>query len=84
MEILFSDSFKRDFRRIKDRELRERIIKTVKKLAEAPESGKPLRYGFKGHRRLVVKPFRIIYRFDGKKIIVNCFEHRKNVYRRHR
>ena len=81
MEILFSDEFRKDFKRIKDRNLRERIIKAIKKIEILPGSGKPLKYHLKGHRRLVVKPFRIIYRIEREKIIINCFEHRKSIYK---
>jgi len=82
MKIIFSEEFKKDYKRIKDQKLRLRIIKKIKKLEKLPESGKPLRYYLKGHRRLVVKPFRIIYRIENSKIIINCFEHRKEVYKR--
>lgn len=82
LEIIFSEEFRKDYRRIKDKALRKRIIKAIKKLAHMPEAGKPLKYGFRGHRRLVVKPFRIIYRIEGNRIFVNLFEHRKSVYRK--
>jgi len=81
MEIIFSEEFRKDFKRIKDSKLRERIIKVVKKLESLPDSGKPLRHRLKGHRRLVVKPFRIIYRTEKERLVINCFEHRKKVYR---
>jgi len=82
MEIIFSDEFKKDYKRVKDRKLRLRIIKNIRKLKKLPKSGKSLRYILKGHRRLVIKPFRIIYRIEGNRIIINCFEHRKEVYKR--
>jgi addiction module RelE/StbE family toxin len=82
MEIIFSEEFKKDYKRIKDRNLRLRIIKSIKKLEKLPESGKPLKYDLKGHRRLAINPFRIIYRIEGPRIIINCFEHRKDVYKR--
>ncbi len=81
MEILFSEQFRKDYKRIKDHSLREKIIKSITKLKELPESGKPLRHELKGHRRLVIKPFRIVYRLERDKIIINCFEHRKKVYK---
>ncbi len=81
MEIIFSDEFRKDYRRIKDGKLREKIIKAIKKLETLPHSGKPLRYNLRGYRRLVVKPFRIVYRIERERIIINCFEHRKKVYR---
>jgi mRNA-degrading endonuclease RelE of RelBE toxin-antitoxin system len=52
----------------------------IKKLAEVPESGKPLRYEPKVHRTLRVAPFRIIYRIEKDAIIINCFDHEKDVY----
>ena len=82
LEIIFSDRFRKDYKRIKDSSLRKRIIRAIKKLGEFPETGKPLRYGLKGHRRLQVKPFRIIYRIEDNKVIINTFEHRKSIYKK--
>jgi len=39
-----------------------------------------LKYELKNHRSVRVSPFRIIYRLEGDKIIINCFDHRKDVY----
>ena len=44
MEIIFSLEFKKEFKRIRDRSVRLKIIKHLKKLAQLPESGKPLKY----------------------------------------
>ena len=82
MEILFSEEFKKDFKKIKDKTTRLRIIPQIKKLALLPESGKPLRHDLKHHRSIRIHPFRIIYRIEKDKIIINCFDHRKNVYER--
>lgn len=80
MEIIFSEEFQKDFQKIKDKVTRLRIIKQLKKLEEIPEAGKPLRYELKNHRSLRIPPFRIIYRLEKDKIIINCFDHRKEVY----
>ncbi len=80
MEIIFSNDFKKEFKKIKDKTTRLKIIKQSKKLSEIPESGKPLRYDLKNHRSVRIPPFRIIYRIEQNKIIVNCFDHRKEVY----
>lgn len=80
MEIIFSSDFKKDFKRIKDKKTRLKIIKQIKKLAGQPESGKPLKYNVKNHRCLRIPPFRIIYRIKDNSITVNCFAHRKSVY----
>ncbi len=44
--------------------------------------GKPLRYSLKGHRRLRVSNYRIVYRIDpsNTKVIIMAIKHRKNIY----
>lgn len=44
--------------------------------------GKPLRYSLKGHRRLRVSDYRIVYRIDplSQKIIIVAIKHRKEIY----
>ncbi len=81
MEIIFSAEFKKEFKKIKDKPTRLKIIKHLKKLAQLPESGKPLKYELKNHRSVRIPPFRIIYRLEENRIIINCFDHRKNVYK---
>ena len=80
MEIIFSEEFKKEFQKIKDKKTRLRIIKQLKKLSDMSEAGKPLKYELKNHRSVRVSPFRIIYRLEEDKIIINCFDHRKEVY----
>ena len=71
MQIIFSEEFKKDFKKIKDKSIRLRIINHLKKLEQLPESGKPLQHHLKGHRSIRVPPFRIIYRLEQDKIIIN-------------
>ncbi len=80
MEIIFSEDFKKDFKKIKDKQTRLKLIKHIKKLGELPKSGKPLKYELKNHRSVRIPPFRVIYRIEKDKIIVNCFDHRRDVY----
>lgn len=42
--------------------------------------GRPLRQSLKGHRKLRVGDYRIIYRIDCDKIIILKIGHRKEVY----
>lgn len=44
--------------------------------------GKPLRYSLKGHRRLRVSAYRIVYRIDPShhKVIIVAIKHRKDIY----
>ena len=81
MEIIFSEEFKKDFKKIKDKSIRLKLIKHIKKLGELPDSGKPLKYELKNHRSVRIPPFRIIYRLEKDKIIINCFDHRRDVYK---
>ncbi|MBI2673167.1 type II toxin-antitoxin system RelE/ParE family toxin [Candidatus Woesearchaeota archaeon] len=81
MQIIFSEAFKNEFKKIKDKSTRIRLINHLKKLEQLPASGKPLQYNLKGHRSVRVPPFRIIYRIEQDKIIINCFDHRKDVYK---
>ena len=81
MQIIFSEEFKKDFRKINDKSTRVRIISHIKKLEELPEYGKPLQYNLKGHRIIRIPSFRIICRIEQDRIIINCFDHRKDVYK---
>jgi len=81
MQIIFSKEFKKEFKKISDKTTRLKIIKSIKKLNKLPESGKPLRYNLRNHRSIKIPPFRIIYRIEQDKIVINCFDHRRNVYR---
>ena len=80
MDIIFSDEFRKDYKKIKDKSTQLKIIKQLKKLSENPELGKPLKYNLKNHRSVRVTPYRIIYRLEKDRIIINCFDHRKDVY----
>lgn len=44
--------------------------------------GKPLRYSLKGHRRLRVSDYRIVYRIEAEEhsVIIVAIKHRKDVY----
>jgi mRNA interferase RelE/StbE len=44
--------------------------------------GKPLRYSLKGHRRLRVSDYRVVYRIEPEKhaVIIIAIKHRKDVY----
>ena len=44
--------------------------------------GKPLRYSLKGHRRLRVGDYRVVYRIeiDSQLVLIVAIKHRKDVY----
>lgn len=64
--------------------IRDRIKRAIEtRLSMDPIGlGKPLRYSFKGHRRIRVGDYRIIYRVDNDSKIVTIIliKHRKHVY----
>ena len=79
MQIIFSDEFRKDFNKIKDKLTRIKIINHLKKLDQLPKSGKPLQYDLKGHRSIRIPPFRIIYRIESTRISILTIRHGKQL-----
>lgn len=80
-EIVWSDKFRREVTKIKDNKLKEKLQKQIQNIVECPELGKPLRYDLKGERIIYIKPYRLIYSYQGTTLYLLRFEHRKEVYR---
>jgi len=78
--VVATEKFEKDVKRIRDKGLRERLEKQIRKIIEEPASGKPLRYDLKGERTVYVKPYRLIYAVDGDRLILLRFKHRSVVY----
>ena len=78
--IAYTHKFEHDVRRLRDGLLKERLEKQIRKIAESPEAGKPLRYGLKGEWAVRIQPFRLIYAVQGDRLILLRFEHRKEAY----
>ncbi len=81
MEIRFAEEFKRDYKKIRDSALRKRLLKVLKKLKTMPESGKPLKYGYKGKRRIRIGHFRLVYSIEGDILMILSLQHRKKAYK---
>jgi addiction module RelE/StbE family toxin len=79
-EIVWTQKFERDFRKIKDRSTQDKLEKQIMKIKDNPDFGKPLKYDLKGEWTTYVKPYRLIYSVKGDKLILLRFEHRKTVY----
>ena len=78
VKLYFSPLFKKLFLKIKDKSLKERIIKQFPKIKQNPEIGKPMMFARKGTRELYVNPYRIshIY-FKGKgEVVLLKFYHK--------
>ena len=80
-QIVWSDKFRKEVTKIKDNRLKEKLQKQIQNIVESPELGKPLRYNLKGERTVYVKPYRLIYAFQGTTLYLLRFEHRKGVYK---
>ena len=81
MKVIYTEEFKRDARKVKDKKIQDRIKKMVKKIKGNPEVGKPLRYDLSGLRSIKIPPFRVLYEIRANLIILHKFEHRKGVYK---
>ena len=78
--VIPTEKFEKEFKKIKDWGLKEKLKKQITKITENPNFGKPLRYGLKGEWTVYVKPYRLIYAVEGDKLILLRFEHRNHVY----
>ena len=59
----FHPDFKKTFSKIRDKGLKERIIKLFEKIRDNPEVGKPMRHKRKGIREVYAPPFRLSYAY---------------------
>ncbi len=80
-EIVWTQKFEQEFKKIKHRAVQDVIEKQIQKIRFNPDFGKPLRYSLKGERTIYVKPYRLVYSVVGDKLILLRFEHRKDVYK---
>ena len=74
--VIFDEVFKKDFKKIKDPVLKEKIIKQISKIRDNPEIGKPMRYSRKGTRELYISPFRLSYMIEGDTLHILALYHK--------
>ena len=74
----FDKSFKKH---IKDKSLREKVLKKIDKICNSPYLGKPLRNVLANKRRERVNSFVIIYEIKGNKVIFHVVQHHNYVYK---
>jgi mRNA interferase RelE/StbE len=62
---------------------RERIVAAVEGLRNDPDKGSIMSAAWKGFRRLRVVPYRIIYAYQGRDLLISVIRvgHRREVYR---
>ena len=76
VEVIFDTLFERDFKKIKDRILKKKVIKQISKIKNNPEIGKPMRYGRKGTRELYIPPLRLSYKVESSKVYILALYHK--------
>ena len=74
--LAFNLSFEKAFSKIKDKSLKEKMIKQFVKIKGNPEIGKPMRYTRKGTREVYIPPFRLSYMYlaEENKIVILDFK----------
>jgi mRNA-degrading endonuclease RelE of RelBE toxin-antitoxin system len=70
VRVEFTDDFKQLFSKIKEKLIKERILKKVGKIKNNPEVGKPMRNVRKGTRELYIGGYRLSYRYFKDKDLV--------------
>ena len=62
---------------------RERIVVAVESLRDDPQMGSIMSADWKGFRRLQVGPYRIVYAYQGRDLLISVVRvgHRREVYR---
>jgi len=76
VELIFDPIFEKDFKKIKDRLLKEKVIKQVSKIKDNPEIGKPMRYDRKGTRELYISPLRLSYKIKEDTVYILALYHK--------
>lgn len=76
VEVIFDPSFERDFKKIKDKLLKEKVIKQISKIRGNPEIGKPMRYDRKGTRELYISPLRLSYKLEDDVVYILALYHK--------
>lgn len=61
--VAYDDQFERTIKKIKDRGLKEKVKKQIRRIIENPEKGKPMRYTRKDTREVYIRPFRLSYAY---------------------
>lgn len=76
VNAIFDPDFKKNFEKIKNKDIKQKIIKQVAKIKENPEIGKPMRYGRNGTRELYTGSFRLSYIIEGDTVYILALYHK--------
>lgn len=76
VNVIFDPNFKKDFKKIKDKSLKEKVIKQISKIKNNPKIGKPMKYSRKGTRELYISPLRLSYKIEGDIVYILALYHK--------
>ena len=76
--ILFHQDFQKIFSKIKNKDVKEKILKQISRIKERPEVGKPMKYARIGTREVYIAPIRLSYNHSKEedKIVVLDLYHK--------
>ena len=74
--VVFDPIFKKNFKKIKGKSLKEKVIKQVSKIKDNPKIGKPMRFGRKGTRELYISPWRLSYKLGEDTVYILALYHK--------
>ena len=78
VEVIFDSYFKKNFKKIRDKSIKSRIIKQISKIKNNPTVGKPMRYARKDTRELYIPPYRISYLVEDNVIYILDLYHKED------
>lgn len=83
LKVVFSGRARRQYTKIREKNVQERLAQALEALASSPLEGKPLQGPLAGHRSYRVGDHRIVYRVFAKTQILGILriDHRREVYR---
>lgn len=76
VEVIFDIQFKKEFKKIKDKNIKEKIINQVAKIKDNPNIGKPMKYSRKGTREVYISPWRLSYLIDNEIVYILALYHK--------
>lgn len=74
--VIFDPDFKKDFKKIKNKDIKDKLIKQISKIKDNPEIGKPMMYDRKGTRELYIMPYRLSYKIEGDTVYILALYHK--------
>jgi len=69
-EVILTDSFLKDLKKLKDKGLEEQVLEKLRELEYNPERNKRLKFDLNEYYRLRIGKLRVLYTIKGDKVYV--------------